>query len=147
MRGGIKLVVAVVVLGVLFVALNMVAGAGLQGLRLDATRGSLFTLTAGARTIARSPDEPVTLRFYYSAGVAQGRPEIQSYAQRVRELLDEFRRASGGKVALEIIDPEPFSEANRSTSALRAPTRSIPARPSRSLIHARSDSSSTTSPG
>lgn len=110
MRGGIKLVVAVVVLVVLFVALNMVAGAGLKGLRLDATRGSLFTLTPGARTIARSPDEPITLKFYYSAGVAQGRPEIQSYAQRVRELLEEFRRSSGGKITLDVIDPEPFSE-------------------------------------
>lgn len=110
MRGRIRLVVAVVLLVVLFVALNMVAGAGLRGLRLDATEGSLFTLTEGAGAIARSPDEPVTLKFYYSAGVAQGRPEIQSYAQRVRELLEEFRRASGGKITLEIIDPEPFSE-------------------------------------
>ncbi|MCC6950293.1 MAG: GldG family protein [Phycisphaerales bacterium] len=110
MRGGIKLIVAVVVLVVLFVALNMLAGGTLRGLRLDATQGSLFTLTSGARKIARAPDEPITLRFYYSAGVAQGRPEVQSYAQRVREMLEEFRRASGGKINLEIIDPEPFSE-------------------------------------
>jgi ABC-type uncharacterized transport system involved in gliding motility auxiliary subunit len=51
------------------------------------------------------------LTYYYSARAAQGQAGLQSYAQRVRELLEEFARASSGKITLSVVDPEPFSEA------------------------------------
>ncbi len=108
-RGLVAIVVAVLVAG--FFALNLLAGTLVRGVRWDATEGSLFTLTEGSREIARSPQEPVDLTFFYSARLAQGRPSVQIYAQRVRELLEEFARVSGGKVRLSIVDPEPFSEA------------------------------------
>ncbi|MFA6045663.1 MAG: Gldg family protein [Phycisphaerales bacterium] len=94
----------------LFLGLNMLAGAGLRGVRLDATEGSVYTLTRGSRNIAKSPDEPIKLTLYYTSKLAQGRPEIQSFAQRVRETLEEYARASGGKIKLAVVDPEPFSE-------------------------------------
>jgi ABC-type uncharacterized transport system involved in gliding motility auxiliary subunit len=96
---------------VVFVAINMIAGFGLRGLRLDATRGGMYTLTQGSRNIAQSPAEPVKLTFYYTSRLAQGRPLVQTYAQRVRELLEEYARVSDGKIVLTIIDPAPFSEA------------------------------------
>lgn len=95
----------------LFLGLNMLAGAGLRGVRLDATQGSIYTLTQGSRNIAKSPEEPITLTLYYTSKLAQGRPEIQSFAQRVRETLEEYARVSGGKIKLTVVDPEPFSEA------------------------------------
>jgi len=110
MGSRIRLVIAGVVLVVLLVALNMLSGLALRGARIDATQGKMFTLTAGSRAIARAAEEPITLKFYYSAKLAQGRPEIQSYAQRVREMLEEYARIGGGRVRLEVIDPEPFSE-------------------------------------
>ena len=96
---------------VAFVAINMIAGNTLRGARIDATQGSLYTLTAGSRAIAKSPDEPVNLTFYYSAKLASGNAQIQSYAQRVQELLEEYTRVSGGKIRLTVIDPEPFTDA------------------------------------
>jgi ABC-type uncharacterized transport system involved in gliding motility auxiliary subunit len=107
----LQVILASLLLLALFFAVNMLSAWGLRGARLDATEGSMFTLTKGSRAIARSADEPVHLTLYYSAKLAQGRPEIQSYAQRVREMLEEFQRGSDGKVILEVIDPEPFSEA------------------------------------
>ena len=101
----------ILVLAVLFIAINMIAGFGLRGARIDATQGGLYTLTAGSRNIARSPEEPVKLTLYYSAKLAQGKGQVPTYAQRVRETLEEYERASGGKIKLSIIDPEPFSEA------------------------------------
>ncbi|MBL8999964.1 MAG: Gldg family protein [Phycisphaerae bacterium] len=101
----------ILVLIVLFIAMNMLAGFGLRGARIDATQGGLYTLTQGSRNIAKSPDEPVNLTFYYSAKLAQGRGQVPTYAQRVRETLEEYTRASGGKIKLTVIDPEPFSEA------------------------------------
>ena len=106
----IRMLMVGLLLLALFIALNMVAGAGLKGLRLDTTEGSVYTLTTGSRNIARSPDEPVTLTFYYSAKLAEGRGDIQSYARRVRETLEEYARVSGGKVKLRVVDPEPYSE-------------------------------------
>lgn len=96
---------------VVFIAVNMIAGFGLRGVRLDATRGGMYTLTQGSRNIAQSPAEPVKLTFYYTSRLAQGRPVVQTYAQRVRELLEEYARVSGGKINLTVIDPAPFSEA------------------------------------
>ena len=32
------------------------------------------------------------------------------YAQRVRELLEEMSARAGGKLKLEVIDPQPYSE-------------------------------------
>jgi ABC-type uncharacterized transport system involved in gliding motility auxiliary subunit len=38
-------------------------------------------------------------------------PQIQSYANRVREFLQEVAQASKGRITLRVIDPAPFSEA------------------------------------
>lgn len=107
---------SILLLVVAFVAANMVAGAGLRGARIDATQGSLFTLTKGSRAIAKSPDEPVTLTLYFSAKLASGNAQLESYARRVRELLEEYERVSGGKIRLRVVDPEPFTEAEDQAS-------------------------------
>ena len=94
-----------------FLAINVLFSMGVRGARLDLTENRLFTLTAGSKSIASDIDEPIKLYFYYSDSLSVGIPQLRSYAQRVRELLDEFVRASGGKIDLTVIDPEPFSEA------------------------------------
>ncbi|HEX2837891.1 MAG TPA: Gldg family protein [Phycisphaerales bacterium] len=106
---GLWIGILLVVVAVL--AINVIAGFGLRGARIDATEDRAYTLTQGSRNIAKSPAEPISLTFYYSAKVAQGQAGLQSYAQRVRELLEEYKRASGGKITLTVVDPEPFSEA------------------------------------
>ncbi len=94
----------------LFIAVNMIAAASLRSARIDVTDSGVFTLTQGSKAIARSPEEPVKLTLYYSAKLATGRPALESYAKRVRELLEEYARVSGGKVIVEVKDPEPFSQ-------------------------------------
>lgn len=94
-----------------FLALNMLVGTHLRGVRIDATQGRVYTLTKGSRNIAQSPSEPIRLTLYYTPKLAQGQPQIQAHAQRVQELLQEYERASGGKVVLTIVNPEPFSDA------------------------------------
>jgi len=103
-------ITSLVLLAVLLVAVNVLASASLRSVRLDLTDGRLFTLTAGSKNIAKTPAEPITLTFYYSAKAAQGRPQIEGIAGRIGEMLEEFARASGGKVVVRTIDPEAFSE-------------------------------------
>ena len=95
---------------VLLFAVNILASRTLGSVRVDLTGNRLFTLSEGTRSILASLEEPVTLRFYLSQGELGRVPGIGGYADRVRALLDEYERLSGGKVRVRVIDPEPFSE-------------------------------------
>lgn len=97
--------------GVLFLAVNILGRATLHGARLDLTENKLYTLSQGSRNIASKVDEPITLTLYYSEKASTDFPQFKSYATRVREVLREYEGASGGKVSVRLVDPEPFSEA------------------------------------
>ena len=106
------------VAGTFLVGANVLAGAFLTGSRIDLTEGKLYTLSQGSRNIVASLEDPITLRFYFSDKATANIPFVRSYANRVRELLQEYALASKGKLRLEVIDPEPFSEAEeRAVSA------------------------------
>lgn len=97
-----------------FVALAAFAVAStyaVRGVRLDLTQDRLYSLSPAVVPLVQRLDEPVKIDFYYSAEAAQGMPQIQSYANRVREFLTEVAQASKGKITLRVIDPAPFSEA------------------------------------
>ena len=100
-----------VLLAAIFLGFNLFTASALRGVRLDLTEARLYTLSEGARKIARNIPEKITLTYYFSAKLAQGQPSIQDYGQRVRDLLTEFARNSGGMIELKIVNPEPFSEA------------------------------------
>lgn len=102
--------VSIVLLIALFLGINITADRTLSGARIDMTEGSLYTIQPATRRIARSPDEPVHLTFYYSKDLARGIPQIESFGKRVTELLQSIANASDGGVELTIINPEPFSE-------------------------------------
>ena len=50
------------------------------------------------------------MRFYLSERELDKLPGIGGYADRVRALLKEYERLSGGRLKLHVIDPEPFSD-------------------------------------
>jgi len=95
---------------VLFVAINILAGDFLRGSRFDLTENKLFTLSEGTRSILGKLKEPVTLHFYFSQGASRDLPQVRSYAKRVEEMLEEFETHANGKLKVERVDPEPFSE-------------------------------------
>ena len=94
---------------VLLFALNILSNDILRSARLDLTEGRIFTLSEGTRKILAGIEEPISLRFYLSRKLATRVPEIGTYATRVQELLQEYERAAGEKLRLEVIEPEPFS--------------------------------------
>ena len=68
-------------------------------------RETLYTLLAGDGRL--SPHRrAVILRFFYSRDFAAAVPAIGSYAQRVQDLLREYAELSGGRIRLQIIDPD-----------------------------------------
>jgi ABC-type uncharacterized transport system involved in gliding motility auxiliary subunit len=101
--------VALVCIGLMLIAVNIIAGRFLTA-RLDLTGERLYTLSRGTRQTLARIDEPITLRLYYSARLGDSVPSYGVYAQRVRELLDEYVAASKGKLRLEIYNPQAFSD-------------------------------------
>lgn len=98
-------------LAVLFIALVILSNNLLRGVRFDLTENDLYTLSDGTRDILQDIDEPINLYFFFSDQASQGIPLLRTYAERVREMLEEFVLASDGKLKLHVIDPQPFSEA------------------------------------
>ena len=82
----------------------------LPGLRIDLTEDRLYTLSEGTRNIVSNLETPIELRFFYSESATEDQPQIRAYGRRVQELLEEITFASEGKLTLNVIDPEPFSE-------------------------------------
>jgi ABC-type uncharacterized transport system involved in gliding motility auxiliary subunit len=104
---------------VLFVAVNILANIWLASARLDLTRGQLFTLSDGTRSILRKIDEPITLRLYFSPRLGRDIPLYANYHARVRDLLNEYASLAGGKIRLEFYDPAPYSDVEDRAVAYR----------------------------
>jgi ABC-type uncharacterized transport system involved in gliding motility auxiliary subunit len=103
-------VLALVLASILYLSINVFSSNALRSTRLDLTQQGLYTLSAGSKRILDEIPEPIRLRFYFSEKLANQLPNIKSYGLRVRELLEEYVNLSQGKIRLEIIDPEPFTE-------------------------------------
>ncbi|HXC22564.1 MAG TPA: Gldg family protein [Steroidobacteraceae bacterium] len=100
-----------IALAVLFLGVVMLSNIGLRGMRLDLTQNKLYTLSTGTRQVLRELKEPVNLYFYFSRdAAAKQSPLVMPYATRVREFLEEIAARSGGKIHLQVIDPQPFSD-------------------------------------
>lgn len=109
--GGLALAV------VLLLAFNIFANATFQSLRLDLTEGKLFTLSQGTLNVLKAIDEPIKVRLYYTKLLGERSPHHATYFERVRELLEQYADVSGGKLRLELLSPEPFTDAEDSAVA------------------------------
>ncbi len=94
---------------VLFFAVNIVSNMWFGAARLDLTEGGLYTVSDGTRTTLDGLQEPITLRFFFSRNAVTGYPTINSYASRVRDLLQEYVALAGGNIHFEEIDPRTFT--------------------------------------
>lgn len=94
-----------------FFGFNILVNQGLRDTRIDLTEARLYTLSDGTKNVLKSIPEPVTLRLFFSDKLAGNAPQLKQYGTRVRELLERYAALSNGKIRLEVIDPEPFTEA------------------------------------
>ncbi len=79
--------------------------------RLDLTADQLHTLSDGTRKILSKIDSEVEVRLYVSRSENRMPSALKNYAQNIEDLLQEFRTASGNKITIKKLDPEPDSEA------------------------------------
>lgn len=104
--------VGVGVMLAIVVAFNFITALGKQ--RIDLTEERAYTLSAGTRQILSKIDTPVQIRFYCSRGDNAMPVFLKTYAQRVEDLLGEFRQGSKGQIEIQKLDPLPDSDAEDS---------------------------------
>ncbi|MFK2903781.1 Gldg family protein [Dyella ginsengisoli] len=78
--------------------------------RIDLTADRLYTLTPGTVQIVGHLQRPLRLTLYFSDHAARDLPQLRSYEQRVREMLQEMVARSSGKLHLQVVDPVPYSD-------------------------------------
>jgi len=83
-------------------------------LRIDATRGKVFSLTETSKNYLSRLQEPMLIRGYFSA---KTHPLLAPLVPRLKDLLKEYEVAGKGRVRVEILDPiqdpEKEDEANK----------------------------------
>jgi len=77
--------------------------------RADLTDGRLYTLSDGTKKILRNLQAPVKVKLYVSQGESVPVP-LRSFAQRVEDLVREFKSVAGANLVIERYNPRPDSE-------------------------------------
>ena len=95
-------------LAVLLVAFNFLAST--VALRADLTDGKLYTLSDGTRKILTKLDAPVKVRLYISQGETAMPVQLRSFAQRVEDVVREFKSVAGANLLIEKYNPKPDSD-------------------------------------
>ena len=104
----------IVAVFVILVLANFVLGVVKQ--RIDLTEGGIYTLSEGTRDVIAKLESPVKIRFYFSQSDASMPLALKAFGRRVEDLLGQFKQASGGKIIVEKLDPEPDSDAEDSAA-------------------------------
>ncbi len=109
---------AIVLAFVALAGINLFASQMLRVWRADFTEERLFTISDVTRKELAHIEEPIVIRFYFSRALAEKAPIYAEFGARTQALLRQYADLSGGKLKVEVIDPEPFSpEEDRAIAA------------------------------
>ena len=107
-------VAGVAAMFLILVAVNFIAGTLKQ--RVDLTAEKLYTLSAGTKAIVGALPGKIEIRFYCTQGENEMPVMLKGYAQRVEDLLGEYRQLAKGKIDIKKLDPKPDSDAEESAT-------------------------------
>src|SRR4051812_15576513 len=100
--------VGLAALFIILVAFNYLASGA--AVRADLTQGNLYTLSDGTKKILQKLDGPVKLRLYVSQSDNAIPVQLRSFAQRVDDLVREFKAVAGPNLIVERYNPKPDSD-------------------------------------
>jgi ABC-type uncharacterized transport system involved in gliding motility auxiliary subunit len=109
------LLYSVVGVGAMFlvlVALNFIFG--VFKARADLTQEKLYTLSDGTKAILKKLEGPVEIRFYATQGEKEMPAQFKAYAQRIEDLLSEYKQHAKGNIEIKKFNPRPDSDAEDS---------------------------------
>ncbi len=85
--------------------------------RVDLTENGVYSLSEPLRNLLANVDEDIDITLYFSRELAEGYPQLGTYARLVEETLAEMSIAANGRLKVRSIDPEPFSEDEDAAAA------------------------------
>lgn len=74
----------------------------LAALRVDVTQGRLYSISDATRGYLAQLQEPLLIRGYFSS---RTHPLLAPLVPQMRDLLEEYAVAGGGRVRVEVVDP------------------------------------------
>jgi ABC-type uncharacterized transport system involved in gliding motility auxiliary subunit len=93
---------------IILVAFNYLSSSA--AVRADLTDGKLYTLSDGTKKILQKLDGPVKLRLYVSQSDNAIPVQLRSFAQRVEDVVREFKSVAGPNLIIEKYNPKPDSD-------------------------------------
>ena len=92
------------------IVLNIIAGFA-KNARIDTTSEKIFSLSAGTKEILKTVEGDIEIDMYFSRSRDEVPVNIKNQADRVENLLRQFKNNyGGGEMALTIIDPKPDTD-------------------------------------
>ena len=113
------------VIGVLVILVAINSLATRAKVRVDVTQDRLNTLSDGSKTIVKGLDTDVVVRFYYTQSENALPVEFRNYAERIKDLLDSYKQVGGKHIRVEILDPQPDSDAEASANVDGIPAQPV----------------------
>jgi ABC-type uncharacterized transport system involved in gliding motility auxiliary subunit len=93
--------VLILIVAAILVAVNALSALGMYA-RSDVTKTEKFTLSKGSGNLLRSMKQPLTIDAY----VTKGLPKLDAFVRDLRDLLQEYKVAGGGKFDYSLIEPK-----------------------------------------
>jgi ABC-type uncharacterized transport system involved in gliding motility auxiliary subunit len=100
-KSAIESGVLIVVVAAILVAINALSALGVYT-RKDVTKTEKYTLSKGSGALLRSMKQTLTVDCY----VTKGLPKLDSFVRDLRDLMEEYKNAGGGKFEYSIIEPK-----------------------------------------
>src|SRR5579864_7471911 len=91
-------IIGVIAVAAIVIGINMFADARLANQHVDLTQHHIYTLSSGTRQILQNLKEPITLRLFYSRRLGSTVPIYGTYADHVREMLNEYAAVAQGRI-------------------------------------------------
>ena len=104
------LLVSILSTVILFLSFNFIIQKINFNLGVDFTSTKTFTLSSGTKRVIDEIEEPIKINFVYSRDLSKNIPIIQNYANQVQGLLNRYSDLASGKIELNFIEPEPYSD-------------------------------------
>jgi ABC-type uncharacterized transport system involved in gliding motility auxiliary subunit len=104
--------VLILIVAAILVAVNALSALGMYS-RSDVTKTEKFTLSKGSGSLLRSMKQPLTVDAY----VTKGLPKLDAFVRDLRDLLQEYKNAGGGKFDYSIIEPKDEDAKKRAKDA------------------------------
>ena len=115
---------SVLLLFVCLIAINVVVY--YLPMRADITAEKLYSISDGSRSILSELKDPLRIKYYFSSSSEDLPPYLKNYAERVREVLQEYENLSSGNITLEIFDPKPIPKKKNGLNDMESKRRPFP---------------------